>query len=38
MVKDQTGLRTGPKSSFHDKIFEEEINNLINITQSHYEA
>jgi leucyl-tRNA synthetase len=31
-------LRHGPKNSFHDKVFEQEVNNLINITQSHYEA
>ncbi|KAH9056465.1 leucyl-tRNA synthetase [Lactarius vividus] len=37
MTKDATGLRTGPKDSYHDKVFEEEINNLINITKEHYE-
>ena len=37
MTKDAAGLRTGPKDSYHDKVFEEEINNLINITKEHYE-
>ncbi|KAN0141985.1 hypothetical protein V8E53_000447 [Lactarius tabidus] len=37
MTKDASGLRTGPKDSYHDKVFEEEINNLINITKGHYE-
>ncbi|KAI0045191.1 leucyl-tRNA synthetase [Auriscalpium vulgare] len=37
MVKDTSSLRTGPPSSYHDKVFEEEVNNLINITKSHYE-
>ncbi|KAH7921139.1 leucyl-tRNA synthetase [Leucogyrophana mollusca] len=31
-------LRQGPKDSYHDRVFEEEINDLINITKSHYEA
>ncbi|KAJ7058263.1 hypothetical protein C8F01DRAFT_1150205 [Mycena amicta] len=38
MVKDQANLRQGPKNSYHDKVFEQEVNDLINITQSHYEA
>ncbi|KAJ6614647.1 hypothetical protein B0H10DRAFT_2263133 [Mycena sp. CBHHK59/15] len=38
MVKDEPNLRHGPKDSFHDQVFEQEINDLINITQSHYEA
>ncbi|KAF9496052.1 leucyl-tRNA synthetase [Pleurotus eryngii] len=38
MVKDKDNLRHGPKDSYHDKVFEHEINDLINITQSHYEA
>lgn len=38
MTKDAAGLRTGPKNSYHDKVFEEEINNLINITKEHYES
>lgn len=37
MTKDAAGLRTGPKDSYHDKVFEEEINNLINTTKEHYE-
>lgn len=37
MIKDATGLRTGPKDSYHDKVFEEEVNNLINTTKEHYE-
>ena len=37
MTKDTAGLRTGPKDSYHDKVFEEEINNLINVTKEHYE-
>ena len=37
MVKDKDSLRTGEKN-YHDKVFEHEINELINITQSHYEA
>jgi leucyl-tRNA synthetase len=32
------GLRQGPKDSPHDQVFAEEVNELINITQSHYEA
>ena len=37
MTKDAAGLRTGPKDSYHDKVFEEEINNLIYITKENYE-
>lgn len=37
MMKEGASLRTGPKSSYHDKVFEEEINNLINITKEQYE-
>ena len=36
-MKEGAGLRTGPKNSYHDKVFEEEINNLINITNEQYE-
>ena len=32
------GMRQGPKDSYHDKIFEHEVNELINVTQSHYDA
>lgn len=37
MIKEGAGLRTGPKDSYHDKVFEEEVNNLINITKEQYE-
>ena len=37
MIKEGAGLRTGPKDSYHDKVFEEEINNLINTTKEQYE-
>ena len=37
MVKDQANLRHGPRN-YHDQVFENEVNDLINITQSHYEA
>jgi leucyl-tRNA synthetase len=37
MTKEGAGLRAGPKDSYHDKVFEEEINNLINITKEQYE-
>ena len=36
-MKEGAGLRTGPKNSYHDKVFEEEVNNLINITKEQYE-
>ncbi|KAF9006956.1 hypothetical protein BDQ17DRAFT_1351152 [Cyathus striatus] len=36
MSKDD-GLREGPRN-FHDQVFENEVDELINITQSHYEA
>ncbi|KAJ7434072.1 hypothetical protein FB451DRAFT_1312782 [Mycena latifolia] len=38
MVKDEPNLRHGPKNLYHDLVFEQEVNDLINITQSHYEA
>jgi leucyl-tRNA synthetase len=38
MIKDEGNLRRGDRNSYHDRVFEEEINDLINITQSHYEA
>ncbi|KAJ8518730.1 hypothetical protein ONZ45_g4251 [Pleurotus djamor] len=38
MVKDAANLRHGPKNSYHDQVFEHEINDLINITQGHYGA
>lgn len=37
MAKDKASLRQGEKN-YHDQVFEQEINDLINITQSHYEA
>jgi leucyl-tRNA synthetase len=37
VVKDAPNLRQGPKN-YHDKVFEHETNNLINITRSHYAA
>ncbi|KAF9477975.1 Nucleotidylyl transferase [Pholiota conissans] len=36
MVKDQANLRHGPRN-YHDQVFEQEINGLINTTQTHYE-
>lgn len=38
MIKDEPNLRRGPRDSYHDKVFEQEINELINITQTHYEV
>ncbi|KAJ7163222.1 hypothetical protein C8R46DRAFT_1193733 [Mycena filopes] len=38
MVKDEPNLRHGPKNLYHDLVFEQEISELINVTQSHYEA
>ena len=37
MIKDDMNLRHGERN-YHDEVFEQEINELINITQSHYEA
>lgn len=37
MTADLSKLRTGPRN-FHDDVFENEINDLINITQGHFEA
>jgi hypothetical protein len=34
--KESDKLRTGPKASF-DRVFEEEIKQLINTTKEHYE-
>jgi len=36
MIKDEANLRHGPRT-YHDDVFEEEINDLINITKGHYE-
>lgn len=36
-LKEEASLRHGDKS-YHDKVFEQEINELVNITQSHYAA
>ena len=30
-------LRSGPRT-YHDDVFEHEMNELINVTQGHYEA
>ncbi|KAF8133142.1 hypothetical protein K438DRAFT_1947775 [Mycena galopus ATCC 62051] len=38
MVQDEPNLRHGPKNLYHDLVFEQEINDLINVTQLHYEA
>ncbi|KAJ7126518.1 hypothetical protein C8R43DRAFT_1028359 [Mycena crocata] len=38
MAKEEPNLRHGPKNLYHDLVFEQEINDLINITKSHYEA
>ncbi|KAF5392068.1 hypothetical protein D9757_003334 [Collybiopsis confluens] len=37
MTKDEATLRHGPRN-YHDDIFVNEVNDLINITQSHYDA
>ncbi|KAF8064193.1 hypothetical protein FPV67DRAFT_1584778 [Lyophyllum atratum] len=37
MVKDEKNLRRGPRI-YHDDVFEHEMNELINVTQSHYDA
>ncbi|KDN49221.1 leucyl-tRNA synthetase [Tilletiaria anomala UBC 951] len=36
IFKDKSSLRTGPKDSFWDVAFENEINNLISLTYGHY--
>ncbi|THH28181.1 hypothetical protein EUX98_g6001 [Antrodiella citrinella] len=36
MIKDDSKLRTGDKN-YHDRVFEEEVNDLVNITKGHYE-
>ncbi|KAN0080063.1 hypothetical protein V8E55_009629 [Tylopilus felleus] len=36
MLKDETKLRTGPKN-YHDRVFEEEIVEHINITKHHFD-
>lgn len=38
MLIAEPNQRHGPRTSYHDQVFEQEINELINITQSHYEA
>lgn len=35
-MKDETKLRTGPKN-YHDRVFEEEIVEHINITKHHFD-
>ncbi|KAJ3929636.1 MAG: hypothetical protein NXY57DRAFT_397183 [Lentinula lateritia] len=37
MIKDEANLRHGPRN-YHDEVFENEINDLINTTQTHYDA
>ncbi|KAG6809080.1 hypothetical protein H0H92_001688 [Tricholoma furcatifolium] len=37
VIKDEANLRTGPRN-YHDEVFEHEINELINVTKSHYES
>ncbi|KAI0312264.1 hypothetical protein OF83DRAFT_1147006 [Amylostereum chailletii] len=37
MINEPKGLRSGPRNSYHDKVFEEEINNLINLTKASYD-
>ncbi|EIW76689.1 leucine-tRNA ligase [Coniophora puteana RWD-64-598 SS2] len=36
MLKPEAKLRTGPKNSYHDRVFEEEINDLLSTTKGHY--
>ncbi|CAL1697931.1 unnamed protein product [Somion occarium] len=36
MVHHDTKLRQGEKN-FHDSVFEDEVNNLVNITKGHYD-
>ncbi|TDL26973.1 leucyl-tRNA synthetase [Rickenella mellea] len=38
MFKDDSNMRHGPAKSYHDLIFENEINELISITKEHYDA
>lgn len=38
MINDEPNLRHGARNSYHDQVFEQEINDLINITQTHYDA
>lgn len=37
MIKDAASLRQGARNSYHDQVFEHEVNDLINTTQGHYE-
>ena len=37
MVKAEPKMRHGELSSYHDKVFENEINELITITKEQYE-
>lgn len=34
---ESTIVRTGPKDSFYDRVFEEEINELIETSKAQYE-
>jgi leucyl-tRNA synthetase len=38
MMSQGANLRQGPKDSYHDRVFEEEIYYLIQTTQTHYDA
>lgn len=31
-------LRTGPKDTFWDKVFENEMNELVELTKGHYDG
>lgn len=30
-------LRTGPKDTFWDQVFENEVNELVEVTKKHYD-
>lgn len=36
-IRSKSEFRTGPTDNFVDKVFENEINRLINLTKNHYE-
>lgn len=36
MIQEESKLRQGPRN-YHDRVFEEEVNDLINITKRCYE-
>jgi leucyl-tRNA synthetase len=37
-VKEESNLRTGPKDGFWDRVFENELNALVDEARKHYEA